>query len=85
MGLKAYRQERGWQHIVLTASAEAVVDYVNAGFILCADTIASSVELMPPGQQVHQSTGFSPLRAVVAMAPARGISINAAAAVLCDT
>ena len=36
---RAYRQEQGWPHIVPTASAEAVV---NAGSILCADTIASS-------------------------------------------
>ncbi len=68
VGPRAYRQEQGWQHIVLTASAEAVVD---AESILCADTIASSVGcggVMPRGQQVHQSTGFSLLRAVVGIA-----------------
>ncbi len=47
------------------ASAEAVVD---AGPILCVDTTASSrsvgcAGVMPQGQQVHQFTGFSLLRA----------------------
>ncbi len=68
VGSRAYRQEQGWQHIVLTASAEAVVD---AGSILCADTIASFVGcggIMPREQHVHQSTEFSLLRAVVGIA-----------------
>ena len=68
---RTYRQEPEWQHIVLTASAEAVVYHVDAGYILCADTVANSVGcggVVPQEQQVHQSTGFRLLRAVIGIA-----------------
>ncbi len=57
--------------MVLTASAEAVVYYLNAGSILCAGPIASSVGcggFMPHGFQVHQSIEFSLWSAVVGIA-----------------
>ena len=71
VGPRTYRQEPKWQHKVLTASAEAVVYHIDAGYILCADIIANSVDcggVVPQKQQVHQSTGFRLLRAMIGIA-----------------